>query len=217
MKLGTERRLGATDAAKLLGVSKRGNAADVYARYVFGIEATPNKAMDRGTRYEPVVRTMYRAEHGVEFMRWVTSPVVLQHEHHEWATSSPDDVTIDGRLVEYKTVTTWAAKQWVDGPPVGYVLQCCWSMWVADLPTCHLYAAFGEDVGEEFRIDYCRTYELARDAELERVFFVAGERFWREHVVPRRPPDFEPLNAKRKWRSAIKAAQTSVPTNEEAT
>lgn len=202
MKLGTERRLGATDAAKLLGVSKYGNAADVYARVVLGIEAKPSKPMARGIAYEPVVRVLYRAEKSCEFMRWVTSPVVLQHPTYEWATSSPDDVTTDGRLVDYKTVSRWAAPSWADGPPIDYVLQMLWGMWVGGFESCDLYAAFGDDIGDEFRIDYCKTYEFRRDPELEAEFIEVGAAFWRDHVVPRVPPAMAPLQGKRAFKAA---------------
>lgn len=210
MKLGTERRLGATDAAKLLGVSRYGNAADVYARVVLGLETPSTPAMDRGTRYEPVVRDLYKAEHSVELMQWVTRPVILQHPERDYLTASPDDVTVDGRLVELKTVGGFSHASWRDGPPPDYIAQCIHGMLVGDLASCHLYAAFGEDVGSEFRIDYCRTYLVERDAEFEALIIEACERFWFDCVVPRRPPDMAPLKGKRAWKTATKNAAREV-------
>lgn len=187
MKLSTGgRRLGATDAARLLGVSKYGNALDVYRRVVEGRAAKPNRQMQRGTREEPRVLRLYLEATGAELQQHVV-PLILEHPQHAWATSSPDAVTVEGVLVELKTASVWA-KGWVDGPPVDYVLQCAWSMWVGDFPECHLFAAFGSDVGDEFHVERTALYRLARDPDLEAEFIRVGEAFWRNHVVPRIPP-----------------------------
>ena len=211
-----QRRIGATDAAGLLGVSKHGNVADLYARLVLGIDIKVTPKMTRGTRYEPVVRDMYVREQGVELMVWTTKPVILRHPEHEWATSSPDDVTTDGRLLDYKTVSVWAVGGWRDAPPIDYQLQMAWGMWVGGLESCHLYAAVGEDVGEEFRIDYTLPpYEFVRDAELEATFAEAGERFWTDHVLPKVPPGVSPMKNKRAYAKALKeASQSTKGTNE---
>lgn len=209
-----KRRIGGTAAAKLLGVSPYGNASDVYAEVALGIEVAPNAAMNRGSAYEALVRQAYRAAEGVQCMEWVTQPVVLEHDRYAWATCSPDDVTVDLRLVEYKTVNSWARSSWDDAPPISYTLQVLWNMWVGDLRDGHLYAAFGEDVGSEFRIDGFRLYRFERDAEMERTFAEVGGDFWARHVVARRPPPMAPMKAKRKFKQAVNAAPTAAPTNE---
>lgn len=215
MNLGTERRIGGSDAAKLLGVSKYGNAADVYARVVLGVTTKANARMARGIAYEPVVRARYAEETGAECMVWVKKHkddvVVFEHDRFPWATCSPDDVTTELRLVEYKTVSVWSAKEWVDGPPIDYTLQCLWSTWVGDLRDCHLYAAFGSDRGDEFEIEHCRLYRLERDAELEADFAEAGAAFWRNHVVPRRPPSMAPMKGKRAFKAATHTAEEATP------
>lgn len=217
MKLGTVRRLGGTAAAKLLGVSPHGNPADVYAEVALGIETPTNAAMERGKRYEQVVRQAYREAEGVQCLEWVTQPVVFEHDRFAWATCSPDDVTVGLRLVEYKTVNAWARASWDEAPPIQYTLQVLWSMWVGDLRDGHLYAAFGEDVGSEFRIDGFRLYHFERDAEMERTFAEVGADFWARHVVARKPPPMAPMKAKRKFKQAVNAAPTAAPTNEATT
>lgn len=188
MKLSTGgRRLGATDAAKLLGVSKYGGPLEVYERVVLGKQVKANKQMLRGTREEPRVRAMYQVETGAEFMVWPQHPLVLEHDACPWATFSPDDITVDLRMCEYKTASVWA-KGWSDGPPTDYVLQCQWGMWVANLKECDLFAAFGSDVGDEFHVERTQCWRFTPDAELQALFAEVGEAFWRNHILPKVPP-----------------------------
>lgn len=191
MKLTTTRRLGATDAAKLLGVSKYGGPLDVYRRIVEGVDAKVNKQMARGTKYEPEVRRRYVEATGAQLQVFVARPLIVEHPAHHWATSSPDDITVDGVLAEYKTTSRWA-RGWGDGPPIDYVLQCQWSLWVTGLETAHLYAAFGEDGDKtrpgEFFIETAHLYTLRRDAELCDIFADVGERFWRTCIEAKQPP-----------------------------
>lgn len=191
MKFATERRLGATDAAKLLNVSKYGGPLDVFNRLVLGIDAKVNKQMQRGTKYEPEVRRRYVEATGAQLQQFVARPFIVEHPMHAWATCSPDDITADGVLAEYKTTSRWA-KGWSDGPPIDYVLQCQWSLWVTGLKRAHLYAAFGEDGDKtrpgEFFIERCQLYELRRDDELCEIFAEVGERFWRTHIESRVAP-----------------------------
>lgn len=188
-----QRRLGATDAAKLLGLSKYGGPADVYRRVVEGHEVKPNKQMLRGTREEPRVRALYVAETGAELLECVM-PLVLEHPERSYMTCSPDAVTTDNVLVELKTASAWA-RGWELGPPLDYVLQCAHSMYVGDFARCHLYAARGTDSGDSFHVERCELYVLERDAELEAAIVGACERFWTRHVVPRVPPAEEADNA----------------------
>jgi predicted phage-related endonuclease len=202
MRIGTVRRLGATDAAKLLNVSKYGDALDVYRRVVEGRTTKPNAQMARGTREEPRVLRMYVEATGAELQQFVM-PVICEHPDHPFATSSPDAVTVDGVLVELKTASLWA-KGWHDGPPIDYVLQVAWSLWVTGLKRAHLFCAFGSDVRGDvpsFAIERTQLWSFSRDAELESEFAEVGGRFWREHVEKCIPP-------------FSNAAPTAAPTNE---
>lgn len=193
MKLTTTRRLGATDAAKLLGVSKYGGPREVFDRIVNGIETKTNPRMERGTKYESEVRRRYVEATGAQLQQFVARPLIVEHPAHHWATSSPDDITVDGVLAEYKTTSRWA-KGW-DPIPIDYVLQVQWSLWVCGLETAHLYAAFGEDGDAahrgEFYIERCHLYTLRRDDELADIFAEVGERFWRTCIETKSAPTEE--------------------------
>ena len=209
MKLSTsgERRIGGTDIGKLLGVSAYGNAADVYARIVLGIDSPKNAAMARGIAVEPIIRERYKAQHGAEMLQWVSAPVIFDHEQYSYMTCSPDDVTTELVLCEYKSVSNWAERSWSEGPPIHYVLQCAHNLCVANLDVCHLYAAFGEDRADGFAIGYCETYVIERDQELENTIIDACTQFWTDHVLPKVPPDLKPIKNVRKYNAALKATK----------
>jgi putative phage-type endonuclease len=189
MKLAKERRIGATDASKLLGMSKYGGPLDVYNRIVLGIDTKSNPRMERGKKYEPEVRRRYVEQTGAELQQFVM-PLIVEHPQHPFATCSPDDITVDDVLCEYKTTSRWA-RGW-EPVPVEYAIQVQWSLWVTGLERAHLYAAFGEDGDKtrpgEFFIERCQLYEMRRDDELAETFAEVGERFWRNHIIPRIPP-----------------------------
>lgn len=193
MKVTQTRRIGATDAAKLLGVSKYGGPLDVFNRLVLGIETKVNKQMQRGTKYEPEVRRRYVEATGAELQIFAARPLIVEHPRYAWATASPDDITVDDVLAEYKTTSRWA-KGW-DPLPIDYTLQVQWSLWVTGLKHAHLYAAFGEDGDKtrpgEFFIERCQLYELRRDDELCEIFAEVGERFWRTHIETKSAPTEE--------------------------
>lgn len=205
-----ERRLGASDIAAVAAhyypylpptLTKYGNVRDVYERIVNGIHSKQNKLMARGLAAEPVIRQIYRQKVGE--VQPLAHPTIVQHEDHAFATASPDDLAVDGQLVEYKSVGFWAERAaWTAKTyPDRYALQVQWAMEVCGLDRCRLFAAFGQDYPNVFVITHTRCFPVERDREICRLLLVAGRRFWNEHVEPRSPPAVEPINNKR----AIKA------------
>lgn len=199
MKIVTQRRLGASDAAPLLGLSKYATTADVYARIVLGRKTKETPQMARGKKYEPEVRRRYIERTGAQMQIFASRPLIVQHPRLEWATVSPDDLTVDGLLCEYKTASRWA-KGWVDPDtnedtvPIDYVLQVAWGLWVTGLSRAHLYVLFGEDGKDAAGAP---TFEpgreagpfvFTRDAELEAAFEEVGAHFWTHHVLAKVPP-----------------------------
>lgn len=193
MKIGTERRLGATDAAPLLGVGKYGTPLSVFERVVLGKQKKASRQMLRGTRVEPEVRRRYQLATGAEFQQFVSRPLIVEHPTLEWATCSPDDVTVGDVLVEYKSASRWS-KGW-NPVPVDYVMQVLYALWVTQLERAHLFVCFGADVKNEAGEDDFLIgreegpFLFTRDAELEAVFERVGGAFWRNHVLPRIPPN----------------------------
>ena len=198
LKTTKDRRVGATDAAPLLGLGKWANARDVYERIVHNVRRPENAAMRRGTKAEPLVRSLYREAHPeVELMAVVVRPFILEHPDYVWATYSPDDLG-DGLAVEYKTASRWV--RWGGTPPVDYVLQCQWGMWVAGVSRAHLFVSFGEEdaPGGEWVTHSTALWDFTADAELQAEFARVGAHFWEFHVEGRRPPSMVAMNGRAK-------------------
>lgn len=191
-----KRKIGATDCAKVAGLSRFGTPLDVYKRIVEGYEKPRNKKMERGIKYEPILRADYRSR--MPGLSFADSPGVVQSKSHEFATASPDDIREDGILVEYKTASLWAKRSWgpdgSDEAPVDYICQVTWGMHVCGLERAHIYTAFGRDEAdnegaEVFTIEEFRLYEFQLDKELaDKLLSICGK-FWVDHVLKRVPPE----------------------------
>lgn len=191
-----KRVLGGTDAQAIIGVPKYRTLAAIYDELVLGRQEERTKeqlrALERGKREEPRVRAMY-LEACSEQVILRPADLIIAHGQYDFATCSPDDITVGGRLVEYKTVNRWSP-DWKGGPPLHYLAQVLWNLWVMDLQEADLWAAFGEDkknpeTGEwEFPIRNSYRHRIVRDAEMDRRFEVLGEHFWRVHIIGRRRP-----------------------------
>lgn len=186
------RCIGATDIAKILGVSVYGKARDVFARVVLGDEVKRNKAMGRGNREEPGIRARYIAETGAE-MLWsdYDKPHIFRHPSGRFwfCTYSPDDITTEGLVVDYKSASVWN-KKWKSGPPIDYVLQMQWAMLVTGASSAVLYCLFGEDKNNfsEFLPSHTELFSFERDEQLIVDCRDAAELFWKRHIETRVEP-----------------------------
>lgn len=186
------RRLGGSDIAALVGLSPWATPLTVYARIVTG-EGTPDSpALRRGRLMEPVVREMYRLDEGVELL----GPTSLRHPEKDWLRASLDDVgRRPGRgrhAVEFKTGNQRDADKWgplgSDELPEQYLCQTSWY-----LGTGLAVGALDEPVADVAVLllgveETPRVYRVEHDAEVYAWLLEAAERFWRDFVVPRRPP-----------------------------
>lgn len=189
MKLKTTkaRAIGGTDCAPIMGLSKWGTPRSVWDRIVLGVKKEANAAMERGKRAEPFIRKTYREEYPGQLLVLAAAPAIYEHPEHPWMTVSPDDIRVEGVLVEYKSSNRWS-KLWREGPPTDYVLQCAHGMAVLGLESAHLYVSHGEEAAGEWVTYSSALYELRRDLELEASIIEAEEAFWRNHVLPKVPP-----------------------------
>src|SRR5687767_11991627 len=102
------RRIGGSDVAKLLGVSKYGNAADVYLRIVEGLDDEWNPRMERGAIFEPHLRALGQTKFGIELDAHYGAEGSDYYDHPtlEFARAQIDDVARYQGVpccVDYKT------------------------------------------------------------------------------------------------------------------
>lgn len=205
------RRIGGSDIAKLLGLSKYGNARDVYDRVVLGLEEPAGPLANRGKVFEPVLRAHAQNHLGV-----VLDPHCgvggdesdyYQHPHHEFAHAQIDDLARWFGIpvvCDYKTVNRWARRYGWGKPgtaevPEHYRAQVAWGMACADRDRAIVVAAFGEDIPAPalFTIEDVCTYEIERCPEFESYLLGVANEFWERHVVPCVPPDLKPIGKKK--------------------
>jgi putative phage-type endonuclease len=195
LTLEESRLVGGSDIAPILGLSPYRTPLQVYARIVAGEQQADSAALRRGRYLEEAVLRLYEAETGA---RVTEQNVRLTHPRLTFTRASLDGCSFrDGldRVVEVKTAGLSEMRHWgeagTDGVPMGYVYQCCWYAGVGlvrgvvDTGDVDVAALVAGDL---------RVYHLPWDAELFAMLEAAVERFWVDHVEPRRPPPVtEPL------------------------
>lgn len=186
------KRVGGSDVAALVGLSPWATPLSVYARIVSGDMGGDSPALRRGRLFEDAVRKMYSEDHGVEML----GPASLKHPKYANVRASLDDVGRrqgKGRhAVEIKTVWRDAASKWgeagTDEIPDYYACQTAFYLGVG-LET----GALEEDTADVAAYlmgveESPRVYRVRYDADVYAWLMDAVQRFWRDHVEPRRPP-----------------------------
>lgn len=203
--------IGSSEAAALIGLSPWQTAWNIYALKVGLIDPPlPTRRMLWGTRLEQAIAEGFSEETGLP-VEWRN--VTVRHPERPWQMATPDAIitTHPRELLEVKTVGLDRAGEWQasgageDGVPAHYAVQAHWQMSVTRLSACHIAALIA---GNDFRM-----YKILYDGEIERVLVEAGERFWREHVEKRIPPE---MGASREARDYLQRRypQHSMPLRE---
>lgn len=190
--------IGASEIAALAGESQYATPIAIYEAKVLGVELEATYQMDLGNEFEePIARIWAKQEN-----RFLARVNTLRHPEKKLAVATPDravyvteaqrgdrrkirnDVRDAERLLQVKS-TNWRLKHlWgdegTDRIPREYVCQAHWEGSVAGVAIVD----FAVD------IDKTRLYRYrvtVRPAVFEALYEIA-ERFWVDHVVPRRPP-----------------------------
>lgn len=199
-----KRRIGGSDIAKLLGISRYGNEADVYLRIVEDVEDEWNPMMERGAAVEPELRAFGQRVLGLE----LEEPESDYHKHPglEFAGAQIDDLARWQGMpvcVDYKSQSRWA-KGWgpegSDVVPEHIRAQVTWELLCADRELGLLVVGFGEDAPPPslFILANVITYQIQRDGPFESLCVATAREFWQRHVFPRVPPAIKPIGKKAK-------------------
>lgn len=185
-------KLGGSDVATVLEMNPYESRLGLYARVVSALDgrALPdngNSTTRRGKHLERAVLALYAEETGSDML----GSKRLTHPRLPFLRASLDDRARRAGVcaVEGKTCNMRQAHQWgeagTDQIPQRYLLQATFYGGVADAcgevdtPDVDLAALVGGDL---------RVYVVRFDAELFSMLEAAMERFWKDHVLPRRPP-----------------------------
>jgi putative phage-type endonuclease len=171
--------IGATDSAKILGLSRWGSALTVYQDKVAPVDITgPSLPAWLGLELEGSVARLYTAQEG----RLIRSDN-LHHRHPDYDFIVCHlDYRAKDRLVEIKTASSMSG--W--GPegsteiPVEYWVQVQHEMLVTGKPLCDVAALFGHHT--------FRVYHIERDNTFLEALVPTLQSFWVNHVLAGVPP-----------------------------
>jgi len=177
------RRIGGSEAAKVMGLSKYGGPIDVYRRLVEGqVDEFDPFLSKRGHLLEPVIRELSRDK-----FQWslAPNPGVVLDKQREWCAASPDDLLADQDAgVDYKSVDPRGGSDWgeegTDQVPIDYLFQAVQYMAVFGKSQWHFAAYFG---GNDLR-----CYTVQRNLDLESAWDEGCSKFWVDHVMAKAPP-----------------------------
>lgn len=198
------RRIGGSDIAKLLGLSKYGGPLEVYQRIVEGKQEEWNRFMERGAAVEPVLRAHGQRLLGLDLEELPESDYI-DCAVHPFARAQIDDLARWHGVpvvVEYKSQNAFA-RGWVRDPggdliPETYAAQVAWQLMCTQRELALVVVGFGKDTPEGgFDLENIQTYEVQRDPQFEAYCAHVAKEFWEGHVLRRVPPNNKPVQKRR--------------------
>lgn len=176
--------IGGSDLANLMGCGF-GTKMEVYQRIISGIDSADNDFMALGRLVEPWARGIFERDFLVQVEQ--RRPRIIDNRYR---------VSTDGMVLAWGAPRVWECK-WTGphnrrlwGPegssqvPEGYKLQANWYMGWEGAELAHITVMFGAPPLAHFLVNFDRALFDACKA--------AADAFWDEHLLPLKPPPFEP-------------------------
>jgi predicted phage-related endonuclease len=182
--------LGGGSIAAVLGLSPYQTPLDAYCEITGEMAAPISDArrafFDRRKAWEPMAREVFQAKTDATIVRFnerYTLPSL------PWARAEIDAETADGHNVEFKSLRPELRWLWEppgdDGmgvePPLYVMAQAAWGLGIHPAHPAGVWV-------HALDLDDDLIYYMERDQALIQDIFERAERFWRNHVEPRRPP-----------------------------
>lgn len=177
--------IGSSDVAAILGLSKYRTPLEVYEEKISAeiIEQPMTPAMEFGVKLEQVVADTYAERTGRKVVR---DNKIRIHPDYQFLLANLDRIIMPinggGRgILECKTASSRAAKQWETEIPAGYFAQIQHQLFVTGM-TWGVLALLVD--GRDFQ-----TFDVKRDDGFIGMQVSILSDFWKNHVVPRNPPE----------------------------
>jgi len=208
----TRPMIGASDIAKLRGISPWGSEWDVWERVTrqrAGEQLEPRvetEAQARGHALEETALQLYRVAHGGMVHACGGSPIIVHHPDWPWCSCSPDAIhrPVEGtaRGLEVKTsqdLEAWGSECEIPSPlPAGYEwpLPPYYATQVYELQALCMMPFDLVLLDPFYRI---RVWRFARDPEMEQRILTHAIAWWARHVVGGVPPEVDGSKACGRW------------------
>lgn len=203
------RRIGASDVAKVLGISQWGGPWDVWRRLTHPAPASSATAsQSRGHTWEPVVLDLYRDQADLEVKR--PPPFTIWAGPEEWASVTPDAFAMDRKLpVELRLGLAEAKTDvhfelWGDPCEIERWTPECAAIVRPDYAVQGYTQLHGTDqpwVDLAVLLPYyeLRVFRLWRDPEVEAQLVEVLTPWWERHVKGGEPPEADGTSACNAW------------------
>lgn len=172
--------IGGSEAAAVAGLNPWSSPLKVYMDKLNETEEQPdNERMRVGRDLEDYVARRFEEATGKK-VRKVN--YLLQHPEHEFMLANLDrDIVGEEAFLECKTTSSYAKKDWEEGVPIHYQIQCLHYMAVTGYTHCYIAVLIGNE-----KFIY---HKLERDEEAINNLIQIEKNFWEQHVLTNIPPD----------------------------
>lgn len=166
--------IGGSDASAVAGINPWKTAVQVYIdKKQEEVKEVKNFRMELGNRLEGFVAELFTEETGLK-VRNVNG--ILVNEKYPFAFANIDRAIVGEKaFLECKTTNSYAAKDWENGIPAHYEIQCLHYMAITGATHCYIAALIGN---QEFK-----WYKLERDQETIDYLMKIEKDFWENNVL----------------------------------
>ncbi len=172
--------IGGSEAATVAGLNPWASPLNVYLdKMTDEIEDIDNERMRIGRDLEDYVAQRFQDETGLKVRRMNQ---MLQHDEHDFMLANLDRVIVGEKaFLECKTTGSYGKKDWEDGIPMHYQIQCLHYLAVTGLEHCYIACLIGNEKFIWHRID--------RDEDTIQSLIDIEKDFWHNNNLKQIPPN----------------------------
>ena len=189
--------IGGSEISAVVGMNPHKSPLDVYLSKRDGLVEDENPDMERGRFLEPGLAAWYAYRESRVLLDQVGS---LRHPAHSFAICTPDYLTRPlgssneaPLLLSIKCPGPFARDNWgepeTDDVPAPALLQLQWEMLIVPAVMSGVHP-HGADLAAMVDGDL-RIYRIAANPEIQTMLLDGAYRFWRDHVLPGKPPPID--------------------------
>lgn len=166
--------IGGSDASAVAGLNPWKSAIQLYMdKKQEEVQEIKSLRMDLGNRLEGLVAQLFTEETGLK-VRNVNG--VLVNEKYPFARANIDRAIVGEKaFLECKTTNSYALKEWENGVPAHYEIQCLHYMAVTGATHCYIAALIGNS-------DFI-WHKIERDEETIEYLMKIEKEFWENNIL----------------------------------
>lgn len=166
--------IGGSDASAIAGLNPWKSSIQLYMdKKEENPQEIKSLRMELGNRLEGLVAELFTEETGLK-VRNVNG--ILKNEKYPFALANIDRAIVGEKaFLECKTTNSFALKEWQDGVPPHYEIQCLHYMAITGATHCYIAALIGNS-------DFI-WYKIERDQETIDYLMQIEKEFWEENIL----------------------------------